>query len=61
MILCLRFRDTIVIHRNNPGGSGTSDEEIRRVIAEEVADTIRETIPEMFGSIKTNLIETFDE
>ena len=31
------------------------------MIHEEVATTIRAKIPEMFGSIKTNLIETFDE
>ena len=50
--------------RHNPGGSGTSgtsDEEIRRMIHEEVAAAIRAEIPEMFGSIKTTLIETFDK
>ena len=51
----------MLITHNNPGGGGTSDEEIRRIIAKEVAATIREAIPEMFGSIKTMLIETFDE
>ena len=55
------FIDIMVITRNNPGRSDTSDEEIRRIIHEEVATTIREDIPEMFGSIKTTLIETFDE
>ena len=39
----------------------TSDEEIQRTILGEVARTIREAIPELFGSIKTTLIETFDE
>ena len=47
--------------RHNPKSSGTSDEEIHRIIHEEVAAAIREAIPEMFGSIKTTLIETFDE
>ena len=44
-----------------PESSETSDEEIRRIIHEEVAAAIRAEIPEMFGSIKTTLIETFDE
>ena len=44
-----------------PESSGTSEEEIRRIIQEEVAAAIRAEIPEMFGSIKTTLIETFDE
>ena len=60
-IFCLCFRKTMVITRNNPRGGGTSDEEIRRIIAEEVTATIREAIPEMFRSIKTTLIETFEE
>lgn len=47
--------------RHITGTSGTSDKEIRRIIQEEVAAAIREEIPEMFGSIKTTLIETFDE
>ena len=47
--------------RHTPESSGTSDEEIRRIIHEEVAAAIRAEIPEMFGSIKTTLIETFDE
>ena len=51
----------MVIAHNNPRGSGTSDEEICKIIAEEVASAIREVIPEMFGSIKTTLIETLDE
>ena len=44
-----------------PESSDTSDEEIRRIIHEEVAAAIRAEIPEMFGSIKTTLIETIDE
>ena len=44
-----------------PESSGTREEEIRRIIQEEVAAAIRAEIPEMFGSIKTTLIETFDE
>ena len=47
--------------RHNPGSSGTNDEEIYRIIADEVAVSIREAMPKMFGSIKTTLIETFDE
>ena len=47
--------------RHAPESSGISDEEIRRIIHEEVAAVIRAEIPEMFGSIKTTLIETFDE
>ena len=47
--------------RHNPESSGVSDEEIRRIIHEEVAAAIRAEIPEMFGSIKTTLIKTFDE
>ena len=38
-----------------------SDEELRQMIHDEVAAAIRAEIPEMFGSIKTTLIETFDE
>ena len=38
-----------------------SDEELRQMIHDEVADAIRNEILEMFGSIKTTLIETFDE
>ena len=47
--------------RHTPEISGVSNEEIRRLIHEEVAATIRAEIPKMFGSIKTTLIETFDE
>ena len=45
----------------NPGSSGVSDDEICMMIHDEVATAIREAILEMFGSIKTTLIETFDE
>ena len=51
----------MVAMRYNPRGSGTSDEKIRRLIHEEVAAAIQAEISEMFGSIKTMLIETFDE
>ena len=47
--------------RHTTGSSGVSEEEIRRLIHEEVAAAIRAEIPEMFGDIKTTLIETFDE
>ena len=46
---------------HTPESSGVSDEEIRKLIHEEVAAAIRAEIPEMFKSIKTKLIETFDE
>ena len=47
--------------RHTPESSGISDKEIRRLIHEEVVAAIRAEIPEMFGEIKTTLIETFDE
>ena len=47
--------------RHRPEASGVSDEELRQMIHDEVAAAIRAEIPEMFGSIKTTLIETFDE
>ena len=47
--------------RHNPESSGDSHDEICWMIHDKVATTIREAIPEMFGSIKTTLIETFDE
>ena len=46
---------------HTPGSNGFSDNEIRRMIHDEVAATIQEAIPEMFGSIKNTLIEMFDE
>ena len=61
MIFMLCFRDIVVLTRHNPGSSGTSDEGIRMIIVEEVVAGIREAILEMLGSIKTTLIETFDE
>ena len=48
-------------HRPGTSGGGVSDEELRQMIHDEVAAAIRAEIPEMFGSIKTTLIETFDE
>ncbi|CAH1443351.1 unnamed protein product [Lactuca virosa] len=47
--------------RHRPETSGVSDEELRQMIRDEVAAAIRAEIPKMFGSIKTTLIETFDE
>ena len=47
--------------RHNHGSSGSSDDEIHRMIHEEVVAVIRVEILEMFGSIKTTLIHTFDE
>ena len=46
---------------HRPSTSSVSDEEIRQMIHEEVAAAIRAEIPEMFGSIKTTLMQTFDE
>ena len=57
----LCFRDIMVGTCHNPESSGAGDDEIRRMIHKEVVAAIREAIPEMFKSIKTNLIETFDE
>ena len=58
-VLC--FRDIMVGTRHTLESSGISDDEIHRMIHDEVAAAIREAIPEMFGSIKTTLIEKFDE
>lgn len=55
------FRDTLVGTRHTPESSSVSDEEIRRLIHEEVAAAIRAEILETFGSMKTTLIEVFDE
>ena len=44
-----------------PLGSETNDDEIQRMIHEEAVAAIQTEIPEMFGSIKNTLIETFDE
>lgn len=38
-----------------------SDDEIHRIIAMEVVVTVKEVVPEVFGSIKTVMIEMFDE
>lgn len=38
-----------------------SEEEIHGIIAVEVAEAIREVIPYLFGSVKTTLIEEFDQ
>lgn len=41
--------------------AGPSDEEIRRITACRVPKAIREVIMELFGSVKTALIEEFDQ
>ena len=46
-------------HRPEP--SGLSNKELRQMIHNEVVAVIRAEILEMFGSINTTLIETFDE
>ena len=58
-VLC--FKDIMVGTRHNPESNGVSDDEIHRMIHDEVAAAIQEAILEMFGSIKTTLIVTFDE
>ena len=58
-------RETMVViggsGSDNPERASTSDEEIHKIITDEVAAAIIEAIPEMFRSIKTMLIKTFDE
>ena len=64
LIFCVVFKRGIMVgtrHRPGTSGGGVSDEELRQMIHDEVAAAIRAEIPEMFGSIKTTLIETFDE
>ena len=62
LIFCVVFqRDIMIGTHHTPESSGVSDEEICRLIHEEVGAAIRAEIPEMFGSIKTTLIESFDE
>ena len=46
---------------NNPKRPSASNDEIGKIIVAEVAATIREAIPEMFGFVRTILIETFYE
>ena len=58
-VLC--FRDIMVGTRHTPKNSGVSDDEIGMMIHDEVAATIHEAFPNMFGSIKITLIKTFDE
>lgn len=41
--------------------SGTSDDEIHRIIVADMAPAVREAILEVFGSIKTMMIELFYE
>ena len=60
-IIMSYFRDIMVGTRHRPEASGVSDEELRQMIHDEVAAAIRAEIPKMFGSIKTTLMETFDE
>ena len=57
----LYFRDIMVVTHHRPETNDVSDEELRQMIHDEVAAAIRAEIPEMFGFIKTTLIETFNE
>ena len=45
----------------DPERSGTNDDDIRRIITVDVVAATREEIPEIFGSVKTILIELLDE
>lgn len=46
---------------NDPENLGTSNDGIHRIVTVEVVTTIRETIPEMFGSIEVVMIDLFYE
>ena len=46
---------------SGPERMGASDDEICRIIAMEVAATVRATILEVFGSIMSVMINMFDE
>lgn len=46
---------------NDPERLVNYDDETRRIVATEVATKIRETIPEMFGSIEVVMIDLFYE
>lgn len=46
---------------SDPERSGTSDEEILRIIAAMLTTTMREAIPEMFKYVKTTLIDLFNK
>ena len=59
-IFMLYLRDIMVGTRHKPEASGVGDEEFCQMIHDEVAAEFRAEIPEMFGSIKTTLLETFD-
>ena len=61
MIFVLCFRDIMVGTRHKPEGGSANDEEICQIIHEEVDTTIREAIPDIFESINTTMIETFEE
>ena len=46
---------------SGPDRLGLTDNWIREIIATEVAFVVRRSIPEMFGSIKTVVIELYDD
>lgn len=46
---------------SDPKKTGNIDDEIHMIIAAEVAATMMEAVPQMFGSVKTTMIELFDE
>lgn len=45
----------------DPESLCTSDDGIRRIVVDEVSATIKDTILDMFGSIKTTMVELFYE
>lgn len=61
--LCIFSMVAIGGSRSLAGGTvraGLSDEEIHVIIAFRVAETTREAISELFGSVKTAFMEEFD-
>ena len=60
-LMCFSMVVTRGLGSSNPERLSVSDDEIRMIVASEVATTIREAIPEMFGFVRTILIETFYE
>ena len=60
-IFMLYFRDIMVGTRHRLETIDVSDEELHHMIHDEVVAAIRAEIPKIFGSIKTTLIEKFDE
>lgn len=60
-LVCFSMVVTRGLGSSDPERPSASDDEICRIVAAKVAAMIRGAILEMFGYIKTTLIETFDE